>query len=567
LCWESSRPYPGTERSGDGQPFEGGPEGVSVAKQTCPASRPSQGRSHGTVTGNSPGGPAGVSSGRSNAGYEPAVGVYSKWSALKVPEDLTHARRTKLIGTAETAATCQLEWTLQGVDSGSARSPAAETDRGQVSELWERILSPANLTAAWRRVRQNGGAAGIDHRSVAAFPAFFRAHWPQVREKLQAGTYVPSPVRRTFIPKKDGGERPLGIPTVLDRLIQQALAQELNGVFEVEFSDHSYAYRAGRNAHDALRAVRAAAAEGYTEAVDCDLKGFFDHVDHDLLMARVAAKVRDQRVLRLIGRYLRAGVVLPDGSRERTLRGVPQGGPLSPLLANIMLTPLDRELESRGLRFARYADDFLILVKSRAEAERVMQSVVTFVECKLKLTVNAAKSRVDRVGSCTFLGCRVTRNKIRWSEAALEEFREKVRELTGRTWGVSMEHRLRSLSRYVQGWFGYFRISRTWGEVLELDKWVRRRVRQCYWKQWKRARQRRRMLLKLGADPREVYLASRSRKGCWRMSTNSIVQAALTNEWLDRQGVPNLQNLWIAYHYPSQTTPSAQASANPETER
>ena len=529
---------------------------TSLPGETCPASRPSHGRSHGTVTGNRHGGPAGVSRGRSNAGHEPGVGAHSKWSALNEPDGLTLARRTKLIGTAETAATCQQELTLQGVDSSSARSPAAEKDRGQVSELWERILSPANLTEAWRRVRRNGGAAGIDHLSVAAFPVFFRAHWAKVREKLQAGTYVPSPVRRTFIPKKDGGERPLGIPTVLDRVIQQALAQELNEGFEGEFSEHSYAYRAGRNAHDALRAVHAAAAEGLTEAVDCDLKGFFDHVDHDLLMARVAAKVRDKRVLRLIGRYLRAGVVLPDGTREPTPRGVPQGGPLSPLLANIMLTPLDRELESRGLRFARYADDFLILVKSRAEAERVMQSVVAFVECKLKLTVNTAKSRVDRVGSCTFLGCCVTRNKIRWSEKALGEFREKVCELTGRTWGVSMEHRLRSLSRYVIGWFGYFRISRTWGEVLE-----------CYWKQWKRARQRRRMLLQLGADPREVSMASRSRKGCWRMSTNSIVQAALTNEWLDEQGVPNLRASWIAYHYPDQTTPTTEVSANPETKR
>jgi RNA-directed DNA polymerase len=312
-----------------------------------------------------------------------------------------------------------------------------------------------------------------------------------------------------------------------------------------------------------LRAVRDAAAEGYTEAVDCDLKGFFDQVDHDLLMARVATKVRDKRVLRLIGRYLRAGVVLPDGTRERTPRGVPQGGPLSPLLANIMLTPLDRKLESRGLRFARYADDFLIVVQNREEAGRVMAEVVRFVECELQLTVNATKSRVDKLARCTFLGCRIERNKIRWSEAAVEEFREKVRELTGRTWGVSMEHRLRSVRRYVTGWFGYYRISRTWGEVLELDKWIRRRVRQCYWKQWKRSRQRRRMLLKLGADPREVYLASRSRKGCWRMSSNSIVQAALTNEWMDQHGVPNLQASWIAYHYPEQTTPSAEASAKP----
>jgi RNA-directed DNA polymerase len=232
-----------------------------------------------------------------------------------------------------------------------------------------------------------------------------------------------------------------------------------------------------------------------------------------------------------------------------------------------MLTPLDRKLEGDGLRFARYADDFLILVRDRPEAERVMADVVQFVETELKLTVNAAKSRVDRLARCTFLGCRVERKQIRWSEAAVEEFRDVVRRLTKRTWGVSMERRLGSLGRYVQGWFGYYRISRTWGEVRELDAWLRRRVRQCYWKQWKRGPTRRRMLLRFGADPREVHLASRSRKGCWRMSTNSLVQAALTNEWLDEQGVPNLQELWIAYHYPSQTTPTTEVSANPETER
>jgi RNA-directed DNA polymerase len=517
--------------------------------ETCPTGRPSRRRSNGTVTGNRHGGSAGVSRGRSSAGNEPGVGVHLQWGALKDPDGLTHARRTKLIGTAETAAAFQLELALLGAGSEAERERAAETDRGQ-GELWERILSPANLQEAWSRVRQNGGAAGIDRMSVAAFPTFVRVHWTKVRAKLQAGTYAPAPVRRTLIPKKDGGERPLGIPTVLDRVIQQALAQELNGVFEGEFSEHSYAYRAGRNAHDALRAVRAAAAEGYTEAVDCDLKGFFDHVDHDLLMARVAAKVRDKRVLRLIGRYLRAGVVLPDGTREPTPRGVPQGGPLSPLLANIMLTPLDQELERRGLRFARYADDFLILVQSRPEAERVMTAVVGFVERKLKLTVNPAKSRVDRLARCVFLGCRIERNKIRWSESAVEEFRDKVRQLTGRSWGVSMDHRLGSLSRYVQGWCGYYRISRTWGEVLELDKWVRRRVRQCYWKQWKRGPTRRRMLLRLGANREDVHLASRSRKGCWRMRTNSVVQAALTNEWLEQQGMPNLQASWIAYHYP-----------------
>jgi len=510
--------------------------------EACPAGVRVREHSHATVTGTSHGERAGVSSRRSSAGsHEPGVSDHLQWGAPKAPEGLTHAQRTKPNRTAETAAAFQLELSFKNDNCGTERPRAAEKDCGQ-DESWDRILSPEHLDAAWRRVRENGGAAGIDGMSIAAFPAFARKHWPKVRAKLQAGTYRPSPVRRTWIPKKSGGERPLGIPTVLDRVIQQALAQELGGVFEDTFSENSYAYRPGRNAHDALRAVRKAAAEGYIEAVDCDLKGFFDHVDHDLLMARVAAKVRDPRVLRLIGRYLRAGVVLPDGTRERTPRGVPQGGPLSPLPANIMLTPLDRELEGRGLRFARYADDFLILVSNRQKAERVMADV--------------AKSRVDRLAECVFLGCQIERKQIRWSKAAVEEFRAKVRRLTGRTWGVSMERRLKSLARYVSGWFGYFRISRTWSEVRELDKWIRRRVRQCYWKQWKRGPTRRRMPLRLGAARDEVHLASRSRKGCWRMSTNSIVQAALTNDWLTKQGVPNLPDLWIAFHYPSSTTAS-----------
>jgi RNA-directed DNA polymerase len=447
---------------------------------------------------------------------------------------------------AETVASSQLALPLgEAIGAGVT----AEKDRGK-SELWDRILEPANLNQAWRRVRTNGGAAGIDQMSIAAFPAFVRAHWSKVCEKLQAGTYAPSPVRRVFIPKKSGGERPLGIPTVLDRVIQQAIAQVLGDVFEPEFSEYSYAYRPNRNGHDALRAVRDAAAAGCTVAVDCDLKSFFDHVDHDLLMVCVAAKVEDRRVLRLIGRYLRAGVVLPDGTREPTPRGVPQGGPLSPLLANIMLTPLDRELERRGQRFARYADDFLILRRTRREAEQVLSEVVRFVEGTLKLTVNTAKSRVAPLADCVFLGCRISAKQIRWSAEAVAEFREQVRVLTRRTWSVSMKERLQRLNRYVTGWFGYFRISRTWGEVLALDQWLRRRVRQCFWKQWKTTTMRRRMLLRLGVASSQVYLASADRRGCWRAVTNGLVQLALSNRWLCAQGVPNLQALWISYHYP-----------------
>ena len=457
------------------------------------------------------------------------------------------ARRPELVKGGETAPVSQAASPQGG--AGLGRTGAAEKDPAQ-GELMERILAPENMREAWARVKANGGAAGVDAMATSEFPAFAREHWVVVREKLQQERYAPSPVRRAWIAKADGAQRPLGIPTVLDRVIQQAIAQVVGGLFEADFSAHSYAYRPGRNAHDALRAVRAAAVLGYTEAVDCDLKGFFDHVDHDLLMARVATRVRDPRVLRLIGRYLRADVVLPDGTREPTPRGVPQGGPLSPLLANIMLTPLDQVLEQRGLRFARYADDFIILVKTRREAERVMPAVIAYVEGKLKLVVNRTKSRVAPLAECVFLGCSVRGGIIRWSAKALTQFRSHVRELTSRTWGVSMEHRLRALGRYVTGWINYYRISRTYREVLELEQWLRRRVRQCYWKRWQRPRTRRRHLLRLGIDPRGVHLVTRSRKGSWRISSNSLVQAALSNRWLAEQGLPSLHSAWIAYHYP-----------------
>ena len=306
----------------------------------------------------------------------------------------------------------------------------------------ERILSRENLLRAWHRVKANGGAAGVDGMTIAQFPAFARQHWETIRSRLIAGTYHPAPVRRVFIPKPNGDLRPLGIPTVLDRVIQQAIAQVLTPLFDPHFSTHSYGFRYGKRAHQAVRSVEAAAGAGYLYAVDCDLKSFFDTVKFDRLMRLLARRISDKRVLRLIGAYLRAGVRLKDGTMEATTQGVPQGGPLSPLLANIMLDPLDKELERRGLRFARYADDFLILVKSLRAAQRVMQSITRFVETRLKLVVNRQKSQAAPLSGCTFLGFQIRRGRVVWTDKALKRFKERIQQITSRSRGVSIRQLL-----------------------------------------------------------------------------------------------------------------------------
>lgn len=416
--------------------------------------------------------------------------------------------------------------------------------------MMEQVLAPENLRKAWQRVKSNAGAPGIDGMTVEAFPAISRKQWPRIRSALMTGTYRPAPVRRVFIPKADGTERPLGVPTVLDRVIQQALAQVLSPFFETGFSDHSYGFREDRNAHQAIREVEAGWKEGRRYAVDCDLKSFFDTVNHDRLMGQLREKVRDRKVLGLIRRYLTAGVVLPDGTHEATPQGVPQGGPLSPLLANITLDPLDKELERRGHRFARYADDFLVLVKSAKAAERVMNSLTRFVEGRLKLVVNRAKSKSAPLKLCAFLGFQIgSQGRAVWTAKAQARFKQRVREITRRNRGHRVQDVIDELRRYVTGWLHYFAISHTYTALLELEEWVRRRVRLYYWKQWKQPRTRRRHLLALGIDPEEVHMATRSRKGFWRMSANSIVQRALTIRWLQDQGVPDMRTLWITLHY------------------
>jgi RNA-directed DNA polymerase len=443
------------------------------------------------------------------------------------------------------------------MSSHDIKNPNGGVPMGHVIEqpypndhLYERIFFSNNVKSAWKRVKSNKGAAGVDSVSIEAFPGLFRDQWGNIRESLRNGTYKPLPVKRVEIPKATGGTRSLGIPTVLDRLIQQAIAQELVPIFDPDFSDHSYGFRPGRSAQDAVRKVQVYIKEGYRWAVDMDLEKFFDTVNHDALMHRVARKVRDKRVLKLIGKYLRAGVMI-NGRLQQTRKGVPQGGPLSPLLANIMLDDLDKELGRRGHRFVRYADDFIILVKSQSAGVRVMASVKHFIERKLKLKVNEAKSRVAKTDQTNFLGFTFKGTKIRWSDAAFKEFKRRIKRLTGRSWFVSMDYRFKKLAQYLRGWMNYFGISEYYRPLPEIDHWLRRRVRMCYWKQWRWCRTKVRNLLKIGTSLRLAISVGLSRKGPWHLARTLATQSGMTNQWLKDQGLLSVKELWVKIHYPT----------------
>ena len=425
----------------------------------------------------------------------------------------------------------------------------------------QQVLRRENLQRAWEQVRANRGAPGVDGMTVEQFPDFVRSpQWACVKEALHMGTYRPQPVRRVYIPKDGGGQRPLGIPTVLDRVIQQALAQVLEPLFDPEFSAFSYGFRKRRGAHDAVRQAREYLLQGYTVAVDMDLARFFDSVNFDILMCRVSRKVHDPLVRRLIWRYLRAGV-MEQGQVKPTEKGVPQGGPLSPLLANIVLHDLDTELERRGHKFVRYADDFLVLVKSVRAGERVMASLTRFLERKLRLRVNPLKSKVAPLNQCRFLGFTFRGKKIVWSEKSLQRFQRRVRQLTGRSWGVSMDYRLEKLSEYLRGWMAYFALSEHYSSLPQLDEWIRRRVRMCYWKQWRRCRKRVGELLKLGVSQRQAVLTALSRKSYWHLSRTMATQSGMTNAWLQSQGLISMREMWIAFHYPA-ANPSGKRAAS-----
>lgn len=422
--------------------------------------------------------------------------------------------------------------------------------RNPEHDLMEAILDTGNVSEAWKRVKANKGAAGVDEVSIEDFPDLFRSAWPRLRERLASGSYEPAPTLRVEIEKPDGGKRMLGIPTVLDRVVQQAIVRVLGPILDPGFSESSFGFRPNRSARQAVEQVRDAIKGGRRVAVDLDLSRFFDRVDHDVLMSRLARKIRDKRVLRLIGRYLRAGVQV-EGRLQSTKEGVPQGGPLSPLLANVVLDDLDKELESRGHRFARYADDFVVLTKSLRAGERVMNSVRRFLERRLKLKVNEEKSRVVTARELTFLGFAFgTGGKIMWSEKSLLVFKRRIREYTSRSWGVSMEYRLEKLAQYMRGWMGYYAISRTFKEVRRMDYWIRRRIRCCFWKQWKTHRNRVRNLMALGVNRRNAIITGVTKLGYWKMSKTPGVNQALSNRYLKEQGVLSLVEIWSRVHYP-----------------
>ncbi len=430
--------------------------------------------------------------------------------------------------------------------TGSARTDQPALEASGVDALMELVVAPANLERAWRQVRRNRGAPGPDGMTIGEFPAWARANLPTVRQQLLDGTYRPSPVRRKTIPKPGGkGDRLLGIPNVLDRLIQQAIVQVLTPIFDPTFSESSFGFRPNRSAHGAAKQVQKIIRQGHTHCIDVDLSKFFDRCQHDVLMSRVSRKVRDRCLLRLIGRYLRAGVMV-EGVLQPTPEGAPQGGPLSPLLSNILLDDLDKELERRGLRFVRYADDFQIFVRSERSADRVFASVKRFLTQRLQLVVNEQKSSVRPSRGCEYLGFAFVgkRVTIKVSPKKLKAFKHRIKELTGRSRGISMERRLTELRSYLRGWIGYFGLARQFDEFVDLDGWIRRRVRMCYWKQWRYPRTKVRFLRQLGVSLDMAIKHAISRKKYWRMSRTPALRYAMTNKWLEQQGLLSLKQLW-----------------------
>lgn len=402
------------------------------------------------------------------------------------------------------------------------------------------------MSRAYDRVISNKGSGGVDGVEIERFPAQVKEEWVFIKARILEGNYEPKPVRRMEIPKPDGGTRLLGIPTLMDRMIQQAIAQELMLIYDSTFSGSSYGFRPGRNAHQAVLKAKEYVNAGYSYVVDIDLEKFFDRVNHDYLMNLLSERIKDKVVLKLIHRYLRAGAMI-DGMAEVNKEGTPQGGPLSPVLSNILLDRLDKELESRGHCFVRYADDCCLFVKSKRGSQRVLNSVIAYIEKELKLVVNRTKSGSARCWRSKLLGYGFYNHegigRLKIAESSIRKYKDKVREITSRKRPVAMYKRYDELAKLNRGWYNYFRLTEARDVLYKLDKWVRRRIRLCYWKQWKNHRTRVTKLLQLGIPEWRAHQWGNTRKGYWRISGSAILQRALPSALLKREGHLPLKDL------------------------
>ena len=434
--------------------------------------------------------------------------------------------------------------TNQGEPSMYPAQTKGKSRGEQNNDLMEEALSRQNMLKALRRVEKNKGAPGIDNLTVESLKPYLRQNWLSIREQLLKGEYKPKPVLRVEILKPNGGKRLLGIPTVIDRLIQQALLQRMTEVFDPGFSPFSFGFRPNRKAHDAARKAKQYVEEGYQWVVDLDIEKFFDHINHDMLMARVARKVKDKRILKLIRLYFQSGVMV-NGVKVQTVEGTPQGGPLSPLLANILLDDLDKELERRGHKFVRYADDSNIYLKSKRAGQRVMESITTFLKVKLNLKVNLQKSAVDISDKRKFLGFNLYHYhegiRIRIAPQAIKRFKIKIRQITSRSNGQNIIKRILRLNLYLRGWIQYFSLSDTPYILKMLEGWIRRRLRMCLWKQWKKTRTKYRNLIKLGLPDWAALRLANTRKAYWHIAGDPL-NSALPNTYWANLGLMSLTN-------------------------
>lgn len=428
------------------------------------------------------------------------------------------------------------------IEGTELQTPTTGTEIPRISRVMLLVVAKWNAKEALQRVLKNKGAAGVDGMTVDQLPAYLKVHWQRIRQELLEGRYKPQPLRRVEIPKSGGGMRKLGIPTVLDRFIQQAMQQILQGYFDRTFSNSSFGFRPRRSAHQAVWQAQQYVGSGLRWVVDIDLEKFFDRVNHDILMGLLASRIDDRNALILVRRYLKAGV-LESGLVQPTVEGQPQGGPLSPLLSNVMLDVLDKELERRGHKFVRYADDCNVYVASQRAGERVMANVTKFLERKLKLRVNKEKSAVDRPQKRKFLGFSLTQSKEpkrRIASQAIARFKKRVRELTRKTKGMSLDKVIGNLSRFLYGWKGYFGFCETPSVLKLLDQWIRRRLRRYIWLQWKRGRRRFAELIARGVTKDLAAQTAGSPHGAWRLSNSPALSIAIPNKYLSELGLPQL---------------------------